>query len=121
MHSPVRLLLCTADPETQLSLQGFAGNHPDVTGFRLVESWPDAAAIGTRYEMIFVDTHLIPSPAELEKVSPHVSVILLASDPNDCRRFRRSPVRGCLITPVSFEAFQWTIRSMQPMYAAELA
>ncbi len=121
MHSPVRLLICTADPETQLSLQGFAANHPDVIGFRLVESWPDTAAIGNRYEIIFVDTRLIHSPDELEQVSPHISVILLASDPNDCRRFRHSLIRGCLIAPISFEAFQWTIRSMQPMYTAETA
>lgn len=117
MHVPLRLLICTDDPETQFVLQGFAENHPDVTGFRVVESWELAAAIATRFEMVFVEAHLLTSPLDLQRLPPQISVILLAANVNECRRFRGSPVRGCLIAPVSFEAFQWTIRSMQPMYA----
>ena len=121
MHTPIRLLICTDDSERQLALQEFAENHPDVAGFRLVESWAEAIRQSGRYELIFVESHLLPSAEALKQVPPQVSVFLLADDPNDCRRFRGSLVHGCLMTPISFEAFQWTIRSMQPIYAEETA
>jgi hypothetical protein len=121
MHTPMRLLICTDDAETQFALQAFAENHPDVTGFRIVESWTEALGLARRFEMIFADTHLLSFPEALKEISPQVSVFLLAKDPNDCRRFRGSSIRGCLITPINFEAFQWTIRSMQPIYAEEMA
>jgi len=121
MHPTIHILICTHDAETQLSLRSFADNHPDVTGMRMVDTWFEVLGAASEYELIFLDARIIPSPEELNRISNGASVILLADDPNECRRFRGSRVRSCLITPISWESFQWTIRSVQPMYAGEIA
>jgi hypothetical protein len=120
MQPPIRVLICTDDPEIQLSLRTFAENHPDVTGLRLVDTWTEALGAAARFELLFLDVKAIPSVQALDRITNGVSVILLAKDPNACRRFRGTRVNSCLITPVSLESFQWTIRSVQPMYASEL-
>lgn len=118
---PIHLLICTPDPEAQLSLRFFALNHPAIATVGRVDTWAETVGAANQVELIFLDPRIIPSPEELNRIAPDVSVILLAKDPNDCRRFRGTRARSCLITPVSWESFQWTIRSVQPMYAEEKA
>lgn len=121
MYAHIRILICTTDPEAQLSIQSYADNHPDVKGVRFVDTWSEVLKVGSQFELLFLDASAIPSPEALDQIPDSISVILLAADPNDCRRFRSSRVRACLILPVRLEAFQWTIRSMQPMYVGEWA
>ena len=121
MYAHIRILICTTDAEAQLSIQSYADNHPDVQGVRIVETWSEVLEAASQFELLLLDASTIPSPEALDQIPDPISVILLAADPNDCRRFRSSRVRACLILPVRLEAFQWTIRSMQPMYVSELA
>lgn len=121
MHPTIHVLICTQDAETELSLQSFAENHPDVAGHRIVDTWSQALGAARDFEVMFLDARLLQTPDALDRVANGISVILLASDPNECRRFRGTRVRSCLITPVSWESFQWAIRSVQPMYTDELA
>ena len=121
MHPTIKVLLCTQDPVTELSLRSFADNHPDVSGVLLIDSWTEVLAHANRFEILFIDADLIPNPESLNRIAAGVSVILLVSDTNDCRRYRGTRIRSCLLTPVSWESFQWTIRSVQPLYAAETA
>ena len=117
MHPAVRILICANDPEAQLSLQSFAENHPDVAGIRMVDTWAEVLGAAPRYELIFLEAGILPNAEEVNRIHNGTSVVLLASDPNDCRRFRGTHIRSCLVLPVSWESFQWTIRSIQPMYS----
>jgi len=118
---PLHTLICTPDAEAQLALQFFAQNHPAIAGVRRVDTWAEALGAAAHSELIFLDPRIIPSPEALNQIAPGVSVILIAGDPHDCRRFRGTRVRSCLLTPVTWESFQWTMRSVQPMYAMETA
>jgi hypothetical protein len=121
MHPTIHVLICTQNLEAELSLQRFAENHPDVSAARSVDTWAEALDASSHYDLLFLDAAVIPTPEDLNRIQNGASVILLAADPNDCRRFKGTRVRSCLIMPVSLESFQWTIRSVQPMYAEEMA
>ena len=121
MHPTLRLLICTKDAEEELSLQSFADNHPDVLDIRMIDNWHDVLSASQDFEVLFLDAQLIPSPEALNRLPDSVSMILLARDTHECRRFRGTRVRSCLLTPVSWESFQWTLRSVQPLYATETA
>lgn len=121
MHPTIHVLICTNDAETELTLRSFADNHPDISGIQMAETWTKTLSEAVHFDVLYLDASLIPSPAVLNLIPDGVSVILLAKNSNECRRYRGTRVRSCLLTPVSLESFQWTIRSVQPMYAAEMA
>ncbi|MFN4892689.1 MAG: hypothetical protein ACK5G0_02865 [Bacteroidota bacterium] len=121
MHPTIKVLICTNDPETELSLRSFSDNHPDVSAIQMAATWTESLSEADHFDVVYLDARLIPSPEALDLLPDGVSVILLAKNANECRRYRGTRVRSCLLTPVSLEPFQWTIRSVQPMYAAEMA
>lgn len=121
MYPTLHMLICTKDAATEITLSSFADNHPDISGFHSVDSWEAAHDAASAYEVLFLDAGMIHSPDALRRIPDGTSVILLADEPNDCRRFKGTRISSCLIKPILWESFQWTIRSVQPMYAEEMA
>lgn len=121
MYPTLNMLICTQDAATEITLSSFAENHPAISGFHSVDTWEAALDAASAHEVLFLDAGMIESLDALRCIPDGTSVILIADEPNDCRRFKGTRISSCLIKPILWESFQWTIRSVQPMYTEALA